>query len=183
MVYANPGYDPALPKHAKGFYIFLNPENQPDRVWITHAAVKRKKGDVEPIVIYLAIAAPIGRVFQALIKPGDLLRWHHAGNWTTPYAEIDGRAGGSLKIGYADAAGTPQFDLTGEIVELERPTHFAYRMDDLRLVHYRLQESPEGTLIQFEADPEATHSADQQVEGWRDHLVKLKEMLEKESTK
>jgi len=137
------------------------------------------------IVIERVINTPIERVFDAFITPEDLVHWHHAGDgWITPYAEIDPRVGGKIKIGYSDAQSTMTFDLEAQIVKFERPTTFHYRLgmvdiikDDDRLVTIDFSTVEGGTNIRLELDLEPLHSAEQQREGWTQHIDFLDEYL------
>lgn len=140
------------------------------------------------IVIERVINADIERVFNAFITPEDLIQWHHAGDgWKTPYAEIDPRVGGKIKIGYSDAEETMTFDLEAYIEVIERPKKFYYRLgmidmitDDDRLVTIDLSTVEGGTNIRLELDLEPLHTPEQQREGWTQHIDFLQELLEAE---
>lgn len=131
------------------------------------------------------IKAPIERVFDAFITPEDLVQWHHAGDgWSTPYAEVDARAGGLLKIGYADEKGVTQFDLIATFEEVTRPSRIAYRLQleemikhDARLVTIDFSEVEGATHIVMEVDLEELHSVDLQRKGWTEHVEHLEQML------
>lgn len=138
------------------------------------------------VVIERIIKAPIERVFDAFITPEDLLQWHHAGDgWKTPYAEVDPKVGGKIKIGYSSADGDMTFDFEAYIQEIQRPYKFYYRLgmvemikDDDRLVTIDLSEVDEGTKVRLELDLEPLHTPEQQLEGWTQHIDFLTELLE-----
>jgi uncharacterized protein YndB with AHSA1/START domain len=137
------------------------------------------------ITIERTIASPVTRVFDALITPSDLTQWHHAGHgWSTPYAEVDPKVGGRIKIAYADEKGNVAFDLTAVIDEIVRPTRYAYRLclgeivkDDDRLVAIDLHEVEGATHVTLELDLENVNSADLQRQGWTEHLDNLEAYL------
>lgn len=141
------------------------------------------------ITIERTIASPITRVFDALITPSDLTQWHHAGDgWSTPYAEVDPKVGGKIKVAYADEKGSVIFDLTAVIEELVRPMRYAYRLrleeivkDDDRLVTIDLKEVEGGTHLTLEVDLETINSADLQRQGWSEHLDNLQAYLDAEA--
>jgi uncharacterized protein YndB with AHSA1/START domain len=66
------------------------------------------------------IAAPLERVWRALIDPGALLAWLPPGEMTGKFERFDARPGGSyrLVLTYADASGAPGKATAGsDIVE------------------------------------------------------------------
>ncbi len=138
------------------------------------------------ITIERTINAEIDRVFDALTNADDLVKWHNAGDgWQTPYAEVDDHVGGKIKIAYADPEGKVVFDLEAVIEEIQRPTKFYYRLgliemieDDDRLITYDLESVDAGTNVRLELDLEDLHSADQQREGWTNHIDNLQQLLE-----
>jgi uncharacterized protein YndB with AHSA1/START domain len=142
----------------------------------------------DSIIIVRDFRAPISRVFRALTDPVDLVGWHHAGDgWVTPYAEVDPKVGGKIKIAYADPDGKVVFDLEATITEINSPTRFAYRMhleemieDDDRLVTYDLSEEDGITQMRLEFDIEHLNDKEQQRLGWSQHYDNLQKMLEEE---
>lgn len=141
----------------------------------------------DSIVIERDIRAPIQRVYDALISPSDLLRWHHAGGgWVTPYADVEPRIGGKIKIGYSDAEGVETFDFTAVISELASPTRLVYYLqvedlidNDNRLVTYDLVETEGLTHVRFEVDIEHLHDKKLQLQGWTEHIDNLEALISK----
>ena len=142
----------------------------------------------DSIIIERDFKSPIERVFAALISPEDLVRWHHAGDgWITPYAEVDPKVGGKIKIGYSDALGKQVFDFTAVISEINSPTRFAYHLQidglieqDNRLVTYDLTEKNGLTHMRIEFDIEHLNDKELQREGWGQHYDYLQVLLESE---
>lgn len=139
----------------------------------------------DSIVIERDLNAPIERVFNALITPEDLVKWHHAGDgWKTPYAEVDAKVGGRMKIGYSNADGTQSFDLGAVISEINAPTRFAYYLqleeiinNDNRLVTYDLTEKDGVTHLRVEFDIEHLNDKELQRTGWSQHYDHLEKLL------
>ena len=131
------------------------------------------------IVIERIISAPIQRVFDAFITPKDLKQWHHAGGgWQTPYAEIDARVGGKLKIAYANPEGKVEFELVGEFTVVDSPKKLSYMFDN-RTVVVEFEVVDIGTKIRLELEIEDENSKELQIKGWSEHLDNL-EILFKE---
>lgn len=146
---------------------------------------------IEPkdkIIIERVFVAPIERVFKALITTEDLVRWHHAGDgWKTPYAELDPRVGGVIKIGYSDAEGKSTFDFTATITDFNEPYRLAYRLhvselieEDSRLVEYDLSEENGKTKLRVQFDIEHVHDKELQRKGWSEHYEFLDQLLKEE---
>lgn len=139
----------------------------------------------DSIVIEREINAPLVRVFKALVSPEDLVKWHHAGDgWKTPYAEVDPKVGGKIRIGYSSADGTMTFDFGGVISEINPPTRLAYYLQiediidkDNRLVTYDLSEENGITRLRLEFDIEHVHDKELQRKGWTEHVDNLETAL------
>jgi uncharacterized protein YndB with AHSA1/START domain len=142
----------------------------------------------DSIVIERDFKAPIDRVFKALTDPEDLVKWHHAGEgWMTPYAELDPRVGGKIKIAYAGPDGKVVFDLVAVISEIDPPKRFAYRMHldemiegDNREVTYDLTEMNGVTHMRLEFDIEHLNDHVLQRQGWSQHYDNLMSILEEQ---
>jgi uncharacterized protein YndB with AHSA1/START domain len=141
----------------------------------------------DTIIIERDFAAPIQAVFTALTDPKILVKWHHAGDgWTTPYAEIDLKAGGKLKIAYADPDSAIVFDLEATIAEVSAPYVFSYVMQmeemikgDDRLVAYSLTKTGKNTThMRLEFDVEHLNDRELQRAGWSQHYDNLAKVLE-----
>lgn len=138
------------------------------------------------ITIERVINAPIGRVFDAFTTPEDLVKWHNAGEgWSTPYAEVDAKVGGKIKIGYAGPDGETVFDFTAFITELKRPSRLAYRLGmeeviagDDRMVTVDFTEVDSGTKIVLELEIEQINDIELQRHGWTAHVDHLQKLLE-----
>lgn len=138
------------------------------------------KEDFPEIELQKLILAAPKRVFAALIDPRDLQRWHHAGDWTTPSAEVDAREGGKIRIAYADPQGETQFHLIGEIEVYDPPRELNYRLDDGRLVRIMLEDQGDKTLVQMRIDAEPQTKLEYQIQGWGAHLDNLAQYLNNE---
>jgi len=139
----------------------------------------------DSIIIERDFNAPIERVFEALINPDDLVKWHHAGDgWITPHAEVDAREGGKIRIGYLSADGTQTFEFGATISEYDPPKRLAYylQLEDIidknnRQVTYDLSENNGVTHLRLEFDIEHINDKELQRKGWTEHVDNLDAML------
>jgi uncharacterized protein YndB with AHSA1/START domain len=131
------------------------------------------------VVIDRVVKAPIALVWEAMTEPRHLVHWFHAdAGWTTPFAELEPRKGGKLRIGFGSPDGKNDFVLSGTITEAEAPRRMAYTMDDGRPVTVVLTEQgPKQTRLVVEFALETTFSAEQQREGWTLMYIHLDEYL------
>lgn len=129
------------------------------------------------------IAAPRENVFDALIRPEDLVHWCHAGDgWTTPYAETDVRPGGALRIGYRSPDGAEEFAVEGTYRVVSRPDRLEYVLSDGRPVIVTLEDLDGRTRLTEEFGLETENSEEMQRAGWSEHLDNLATYLERQST-
>lgn len=139
----------------------------------------------DSIVIERDFKAPIDRVFEALINPEDLMKWHHAGDgWTTPYAKVEPKEKGKIRIGYSSADGTQSFEFGGTISEYDPPKRLAYYLqeeDEIdtnnRQITYDLSEENGVTHLRLEFDIEHIHDKEMQRKGWTEHVDNLETVL------
>lgn len=136
------------------------PENYPDQRGRT-------------FVVDRVFDAPRKLVYEAFTEPKHLVHWHHAGEgWKTPFAEVDARPGGKLRIGYGSPDGKEDFVLEGtyrEVVPLER---IVYVIDD-RPVTVTFDDVGGKTKVTVEVTMETEYHEDLQRGGWTEHIDNL----------
>lgn len=106
------------------------------------------------IVEQIEIAAPPGRVFEALIDPAQLLAWWgDRGTYPSTHWELDPRVGGAWRSRWRAPDGS-SFSLGGEILALDPPRLLVYSWWDerypglpLTTVRYDLVPTESGTLL------------------------------------
>jgi uncharacterized protein YndB with AHSA1/START domain len=60
---------------------------------------ERDVADVKTIIITRTFDTPRKLVFEAWLDPKHLIHWHRgSSDWTTPFAESDGRKGGPSRL-------------------------------------------------------------------------------------
>jgi uncharacterized protein YndB with AHSA1/START domain len=131
------------------------------------------------VVITRILKAPIALVWEAMTEPKHLVHWFHADEgWTTPFAEMDLKKGGKIRIGFGSPDGKNDFVLSGTFTEVTPPTYMAYDLDDGRPVMTRLTaQGAKETKLVVEFALETTFSEEQQREGWTLMYVHLEQHL------
>jgi uncharacterized protein YndB with AHSA1/START domain len=131
------------------------------------------------VVITRILKAPIALVWEAMTEPKHLVHWFHADEgWTTPFAEMDLKKGGKIRIGFGSPDGKNDFVLSGTFTEVTPPTYMAYNLDDGRPVMTRLTaQGAKETKLVVEFALETTFSEEQQREGWTLMYVHLEQHL------
>jgi uncharacterized protein YndB with AHSA1/START domain len=131
----------------------------------------------------LSAAPPV--VFGAFSEPNELARWWGPEGFSTPGLEFDPRVGGTYRIEMQPPEGD-SFHLTGEVRELDPPTHLAYTFrwedpdpDDVEnlvdLLFRDLGGSTEVALTQGPFKTEARRTLHR--DGWTDSFDKLAQLM------
>ena len=131
------------------------------------------------VTITRVLKAPIALVWEAMTEPKHLVHWYHADeDWTTPFAEMDMKVGGKIRIGFGSPDGKNDFVFTGTFTEVTPPKFMAYAIDDGRAVTTRLTElGPKQTKLEVTFALETTFSEEQQRDGWTKMYVHLDQYL------
>lgn len=134
----------------------------------------------QEIVIKKEINASVDRVFEAFVNEDDLKEWYRSTNdWSTPYAHVDLREGGKLKIRFEDPKKFNSFDYEGEFTKIEKPNLLEYKLNDDRNVKIEITKDGDKTLVKETFTVEPGQDVKLQAEGWESILNHLKDYLEK----
>ena len=86
--------------------------------------------DQDSIVSEVEVAAPVERVFQALIDPQQLMQWFNNATCPVKFWKMDARAGGRYSYSTEETNlvinGINEFDCHGDILEIDPPRLLAY---------------------------------------------------------
>jgi uncharacterized protein YndB with AHSA1/START domain len=149
--------------------------------------------DQDAVVSEIYVAAPPGRVFQALIDPKQVMQW-----WTSEQVEIDSfdfepRRGGrwryDTKQSKLNVNGVTKFHCEGEVLEYDPPRLLAYTWianwheDSRQRTVVRWELAPAGTGTQLKV----THSGLANLpiarknysSGWKGVVEQIKKFVEK----
>lgn len=150
--------------------------------------------DQDAVVSEIEIAAPLGRVFEALTNPEQLIRWFTDPSCPAILWEMDARPGGRYRQETAQGTmvvnGVDQFECHGEILELDPPRLLVYSWianwhEDKALettVRWELSPTENGTRVQVTHSSLAGDAAARKdyEGGWPGMLLMLKRFTEED---
>jgi uncharacterized protein YndB with AHSA1/START domain len=155
-------------------------------------AITAVTNDQDAVISEIEIAAPIHRVFEALIDPDQLVRWFRNESCPVKYWQMDARQGGSYSYATGNSAmvvnGVSEFKCRGEILEIDPPRLLVYtwignwHLDPERktIVRWELSLIASGTRVKvthsgLSREPEARSDYRS---GWPGVVEKLKQFAE-----
>ena len=152
-------------------------------------AASQQTPNPDEIVSEIRIAAPLERVFQALIDPSQVVQWWgQAGIYRCTKFESDPRVGGKWRSVGIDGNGR-QFEVLGEYLEVDPPrllssTWRATWTGDVETkIRWELERAESGTLVRIRHSGFAAHpELAQAYRGWPRMLTWLQALLEKGET-
>jgi uncharacterized protein YndB with AHSA1/START domain len=147
----------------------------------------------DSVVVEIHIAAPPQRVFQAITKPEQLMRWFTHPSCPVKLWEIDARKGGRWRSANHPSTkslnGVNEFRAGGEILEIDPPRLLVYTWhanwhDDPSLatvVRWELQPDDKGTKVKVMHSGLAKEKVAREdySGGWIGAVELLKEFVEK----
>lgn len=131
------------------------------------------------ITIETTVNAPLERVWNSWVSPGDIKNWNFAiDEWCCPDAKLDFQVGGNFSYRMEAKDGSVGFDFEGEFTNIEENKIIEFKLEDERKVKVCFSETEQGVLVSeiFEAEDE--NSADQQKQGWQNILNNFKRYVE-----
>lgn len=119
------------------------------------------------ITVATTVAAPIEEVWRAYTTPEDIKQWNAAsGDWHTTAATVDLRVGGAFSSRMEAKDGSMGFDFAGTYTNIVKHELIEYAFGD-RAARVEFASDPRGVRVRVTFDSEATHSVEQQREGWQ----------------
>jgi len=119
------------------------------------------------ITVEVTIAAPIEDVWRAWITPSDIQQWNAASDdWHTTNATVDFRVGGTFSSRMEAKDGSMGFDFAGTYTKIVDHKLIECTFGD-RVLVVEFFGSTDGVTVRETFDAEATHSVEQQREGWQ----------------
>jgi uncharacterized protein YndB with AHSA1/START domain len=119
------------------------------------------------ITVETLVRASAEKTWHAYSNPADIKQWNTASaDWHTTAATVDLRVGGKFCSRMEAKDGSFGFDFEGtytQIVPLER---IEYSFGE-RAAVVEFNRTPEGIQVRVTFEAEATHSIDQQRDGWQ----------------
>lgn len=119
------------------------------------------------ISVSTLITAPLSEVWRAYTTPEDIMIWNTASpDWHTVSSTVDLREGGKFSSRMEAKDGSFGFDFAGEYTHIVPLQFIEYRFGD-RLGVVEFSAESNGVLVRVMFDGEATHSEEQQRQGWQ----------------
>ncbi len=120
------------------------------------------------ITVQTTIAAPLAKVWAAWTTPADIQQWNAASDdWHTTRAAVDLRVGGVFSARMEAKDGSMGFDFAGTYTAVVQHELIVFAMDDGRVVRIEFTAGAKGTTVRETFESEATHSVEQQRQGWQ----------------
>lgn len=131
------------------------------------------------IAIQTTINSNIDKVWECWTEPQHIVHWNNASDdWHTPKAENDLRKGGRFLSRMEAKDGSMGFDFTGTYTKVEPKKTIEYTMDDGRKVLISFEQRNSKTFVNEVFEPETTHTAEMQQQGWQAILDNFKRYVE-----
>jgi uncharacterized protein YndB with AHSA1/START domain len=119
------------------------------------------------ITVETIVAAPIEEVWRAWTTPEDIKQWNAASDdWHTTKAAVDLRVGGSFSSRMEAKDGSMGFDFAGTYTRIVEGELLECAFGD-RVMQVEFIPGQDGVTVRETFDAEATHSLDQQRQGWQ----------------
>jgi uncharacterized protein YndB with AHSA1/START domain len=131
------------------------------------------------ISVSTPVSAPIKQVWHAYTNPEDIKQWNAASDdWHTTGSKVDLREGGLFSSRMEAKDGSMGFDFAGTYTKIVEHKLIAYAFGDrAATVEFADNGTEVSVTVNFEG--EATHSIEQQRDGWQSILNNFKKHVEK----
>lgn len=135
----------------------------------------------ETVIVETKVAAPIEAVWRAYVTPEDIKQWNAASDdWHTTAASVDLRVGGIFSSRMEAKDGSFGFDFAGVYTKVVEQELIEYDFGD-RKAKVEFAPSEAGVIVRVAFDSEATHSIEQQRDGWHAILNRFARHVEAKS--
>lgn len=131
------------------------------------------------ITVEATINAPVEKVWQYWTLPEHITQWNNAsGDWHTPHAENDLRAGGSFNSRMEAKDGSVGFDFEGVYDAVKTNEYIEYTIGDGRKVKITFTPDGDKTKVAESFEAETTNPIEMQQGGWQAILDNFKKYTE-----
>ena len=131
------------------------------------------------ITVKTEVDAPVDRVWECWTLPEHIIHWNHASEeWHTIRAENDLQPGGKFLFRMEAKDGSTGFDFTGTYTEIHEPDSIEYELEDGRKVRIVFDSVENLVTLTERFEPETSHPAELQKQGWQAILDNFKKYIE-----
>lgn len=133
----------------------------------------------DAITVETRVQAPIETVWRNFTDPEAIKVWNAAsGDWHTPHAENEVKAGGTFSYRMEARDGSAGFDLVGIYDAVTVNERLAYTMGDGRKVEVTFTPDGDGVRVTETFEPETENPHELQRAGWQAILNNFKKYSE-----
>lgn len=126
------------------------------------------------ITVETLVSAPMDKVWRVYTTPSDIKQWNAASDdWHTAEAIVDLRTGGSFSFRMEARDGRAGFYFAGTYTRIVEHELIEYAFGD-RTAQVSFAQTPDGVRVTVCFDAEATHTEQEQREGWQAILDRFK---------
>lgn len=119
------------------------------------------------ITIETTVAAPVEEVWRAWTTPADIKQWNAASDdWHTTASTVDLRDGGTFSSRMEAKDGSFGFDFAGTYTKVVPHSRIEMAFGERTAIVEFLSEGQK-VVVRETFDAEATHSVEQQRQGWQ----------------
>ena len=132
------------------------------------------------ITVETIVNAPIEKVWHTYNSPEHIVKWNAASeDWHTISSSVDLRVGGKFSTRMEAKDGSFGFDFAGIYTKVNNNNLIEYYLGE-RTVKIEFSKVSKGVKVLVEFESEATHSIEQQQQGWQAILNSLLVILKKQ---
>ncbi len=132
------------------------------------------------ITIEALVHAPIDAVWKAWTTPADIVQWNAASDdWHTTRAAVDLRTGGAFSSRMEAKDGSFGFDFAGTYTAVVTNELLECALGE-RSLRIEFVAVPDGVIVRETFDAEASHSIEQQRQGWQAILDRFARHVERQ---
>lgn len=133
----------------------------------------------DAIIVNAHITVPVGKVWEFWTAPEHITKWCFASDdWEAPEADNNVQVGGTFSTLMAAKDKSTEFRFGGVYTAVEENKLLEYTIDDGRKVRVSFEQTPEGTNVTEEFEPEQINSKEMQAVGWQSILDNFKQYAE-----
>ncbi len=131
------------------------------------------------ITVTTTVNASLSKTWEYWTKETHICNWNFASpDWHCPTATNNLTIGGEFHYTMAAKDNSMQFDFWGTYQKIETEKHFEILLGDGRKMFVQFEQTPTGTIVTEQFEPENENPAEMQQMGWQMILDNFKNYTE-----